>query len=184
MIVPLGFLETSAITASVVSKYRDALLETGALPLRGPATGDPAADCLHIDLPLLEEWNSARSTLTRLRNAIGARLGKQAIFGKVALIALRAGEWAEWAIDRNPYADQYMRLHITLVPSENPRLFSGDATVAPGVGHVLCVDHRRPHSAVNLGNHWWIQLIVDVRRGDAPELPVDDPGGEPAEPVD
>lgn len=179
MIVPFAFLDTSPIVATLMLKHRDTLAADGSLILRDALSGDPGADVEHGDTELLNEWKAARGLLIRLRNLIGAKTGAQPAFGKAAIFLLGPGTWLDWSIDTGPYAEAHMRLHVTLIPSDGHRLFSGDATISPAVGHVLVVDHRRPHSEVNLGSCPWVQLVVDVRRPDAPAIAVDDPVREP-----
>jgi hypothetical protein len=133
--------------------------------LRGPEGGEWGVDGAHVDHPLLEAWPSARKLIEDVREEIHRQLGAQNLaFGKVYVESLLPVGRVDWHIDDSPYGRQHVRFRLLAAPCAGGLWFSGNESLAPGVGNLTFVNHLALHSAINLGPVPQISLVVDARK--------------------
>ena len=158
MIRPVSFVDTRQVSARFVLKY-DQHLKDGVLPLR-----DVREDGI-VDLPILEEWKSAKALLTRIRlGASEALSGKPVELGRAWIEQLPGGCGTLWSLDEDEYAQQHIRTRTCLIPAPDCYTYSGAERVVLGVGVVNVVEHRILNSETNFSAYPRVHLIVDVRR--------------------
>ena len=182
---PLAFLDTQYVTATLVSKYRDAWgreiqrqtaagsphHDTQAIFLRGPQ--NPTVenwfeDIPQVDYPILKDWKSARAILARIKDAIQPLFpDRPIILGKAMVVRLKVGGFVDWHVDEGEYAKVHDRAHLCLLPSPGAWLYSGGEVAQPPVGQLTYFNNRVPHSALNMGPVARTHLIVDVRKPSA-----------------
>lgn len=136
--------------------------ETQSILLRGPEDADEEnwfLDIKQVDYPILKNWKSAKSVLERVRKAVNNRP-----LGKVMIVQLRPAASVAWHVDNGPYYDAYHRLHLPLVTNPGAQMFSGLAALHIPVGHLIHIDNRVLHSAINVGQHPRIHMIIDVKK--------------------
>lgn len=160
MIRPLTFIDVSSFTAFFLVKHRKHM-QDGVLRLRDV---EPEGDSV-IDLPLLEDWPSARAVLLKIRNGAAA-VFKEAVpeLGRAWIETLPPESGTPWAVEGGDYANEHVRLRICMVPAPDAYSFSGTASAILGPGVVNLVEHRVLCSEVNLGSYPRTHLVVDVRR--------------------
>jgi hypothetical protein len=156
-IQPIAFVDTWAFSSALFLKYKDRFggshPSMSLLPLR---SGEGA-------LPILGEWKTARALLARVRNAAAIWLGGAAELGSAAVVQVCAGGFIEWQVEPDL---TYRTLHLPVVPSPGAWVYSGgDGAVLP-VGQLTWVNRAVPWSAINLGDHPVIHLVVDVKLPD------------------
>lgn len=183
--LPLGFLDTSNVAATLVLKYKDRFKDntlrqefegsphhdTETIFLRGPEKVDKAAwleDSEQVDYPVYREWKSARNLAARIKNLVSSTSGRKNLqFGKVMIVSLNPGGIVDWHIDEGEYAEAHDRLHLCLLPSDGAICYSGRESAMLPVGQLFFFNNRVAHSAANFGDCARVHLIADVRRADA-----------------
>lgn len=158
-IQPLGFLDTSQMTALFVAKrdIRDQVRE-GILQLR--ELGD---DLAAQDLPILKDWKSARALLSRLRASAAPHFGgRTPELGRAWIEVLPPLSGTPWTAEEGDYADTVRRTRTCLIPCPGAASHSGMASATLNVGYVHLVEHRALCSEVNFSEHTRVHLIVDV----------------------
>lgn len=159
MIRPIVFLDTSAVMARYVLKYRDQAND-GILRLRDLDDEGEAQD-----LPILKEWRSAKALLTRFKGTATEMLkGEPVVLGKAWIETLPGNHGTPWTIEEDEYAQAHIRTRTCLVPVPQAYTMSGEEKVSIGVGMVNVVEHRILHCEVNFSPYPRVHLIVDVRR--------------------
>ena len=159
VIRPIGFLDTSAVMARYVLKYRDQA-NNGLLYLRDLDDEGEAQD-----LPLLKEWRSAKALLNRYKATASEMMkGQTAVLGKAWIETLPGAHGTPWTIEEDEYAQVHIRTRTCLIPVPQTYTFSGEEKVTIGVGTVNIVEHRILHCEVNFSAYPRTHLIVDVRR--------------------
>lgn len=159
MIRPVTFLDTRQVAARFVLKY-ERQLDNGVLKLRDLDDEGEA-----VDLPILAEWGSASSLLKRIKTGAYALLeGKPAVLGKAWIESLPGGHGTPWLAETDEYAQAHIRTRTCLVPVPDSFSFSGTDRVALGIGIVNVIEHRIPHSEVNLSAYSRVHLVVDIKR--------------------
>ena len=153
-IVPLGFLDTWAFATALHNKYKDRFggdhHSMALLPLRTEA--GPA--------PILAEWKSAKALLSRIQAAASPIFGETPDLGAAAVVRLAPGGFVEW----QTLASDWSSLHLCIVPSPGAWTYSGGEGAVLPVGQLTYVNRAVMHSAVNLGNHPAIHLVVEARK--------------------
>ncbi len=150
----IAFLDSWAFSATLFAKYKDRFAgshhSADFIPLRSSESA----------LPILAEWKTAKTLLSRLRVAAAPLVGgKTAELGQAALVRLKPGGHIEWGCDET----DYLALHLAVVPSPGAWVYSGGESAVLPVGQLTFVNHRVLYSAVNFGDHPVIHLVVDVR---------------------
>lgn len=159
-IQPLGFLDTSNLTASFVGKHKQKVRD-GVLQLR-EFKGEDAEPS---DVLLLQEWKSARALLSRLRASAAPFFdGRTPELGRAWIEVLPPGAGTPWASETDDYAASIVRTRTCLIPCPGALSFSGLSSACLAVGMVNVVDHTLMCSEVNHGEHTRVHLIVDVFR--------------------
>ncbi len=159
MIRPVVFLDTSAVMARYVLKYRDQA-NNGILNLRELDDEGEAQD-----LPILREWRSAKALLSRFKGTATEMLkGQPVILGKAWIETLPGNHGTPWTIEEDEYAQAHIRTRTCLIPVPQTYTMSGEEKVSIGVGMVNVVEHRILHCEVNFSAYPRTHLIVDVRR--------------------
>jgi hypothetical protein len=180
----LAFLDTSYVTAALVTKYRDTWgqntarqsfegsphHDTQSILLRGPQ--NPTVenwfeDIPQVDYPILKDWKSARAILARIKDAVQPLFpGRNIILGKAMIVRLKVGGHVDWHVDEGEYAEKHDRAHLCLLPSPGAFLYSGTEMAQPPVGSLTWINNRILHSAVNMGPVARVHLIADIRKPD------------------
>ncbi len=182
-ILPVDFIDVSQMAAALVMKHAvnfspdplgSARGDTEIMVLRGP---DPLglensrviwqADLPQFDTALLEKWPSARNVLSAITISHRLRSGREAVFGKVFLTALKVGGYVDWNIAEGAYAAAYDRYHLNLVPSPGAWLYSGGTGTVLPQGQLTYFDNHVLNSAINLGPCHQVNLVVDIRKPEA-----------------
>lgn len=110
-------------------------------------------------LPILAEWKTAKALLSRTRAALAPFFGgKTPELGEAALVRLKAGGHLEWG-----FADAGHSFHLPIVPSPGAWVYSGGEAAVLPVGQLTFVNRRVLHSAINLGEHPVIHLVIDAK---------------------
>lgn len=142
------------------SAHRD----TECIFVRGPSAftaDDYFNDLGAFDFPLPE---TIRMEVDSLVNSLSACIGILE-YGRVLIVNLHPGGVLDTHIDEGLYAEHYSRFHICLRGNEEP--FTSSLTVE-GVsafmqpGEAFWFDHRKWHSASNIGTRPRIHLIFDA----------------------
>jgi hypothetical protein len=157
----IGFLETAQATARWAIKYHQQAVD-GVLRLRWEDDDGEVAD-----LPILQEWRSAKGLLSRIRNgAAQVFQGAPASLGRAWIEVLPPLSGTPWGCDGGDYADAHLRTRVCLIPSPGAVSLAGGASAALPVGWLHAYDPRLLASEVNFGEHARVHLVVDVRRPD------------------
>lgn len=154
-IVPIGYIDSWAFSATLHSKYKDRFggdhHSMSILPLRSEESA----------LPILAEWKSAKALLTRIRTAAAPFFGGETPeLGTAALVKVIGGGYVEWGIRES----DWVSLHLCIVPSPGAWTYSGGEGVVLPVGQLTFINRNAIHSAINLGHHAVIHLVVDARK--------------------
>lgn len=163
-LVSFAFVDTTMAGATLALKYSRHFepKQEGvrAIPLRaklGDAFGNTE---------LFDGWPFARRLLDDVADQLRARLGApQALeFGEIFIEELAAGHVIPWQIGTTDYDKAHTRARLQLLPSCGVSLYSGNDTLAPGVGNLTFINHLVWHSVVNLGTVPAISLVLDVKK--------------------
>jgi hypothetical protein len=152
---PLGFIDTSFMTAKLILSYRDRF-----------EAGDDGIDRILLisdtePTSLLNEWRSAKALLARLRNEYAQAFGGRALVIDGAWIERVKPDvrtaWTEAETDN-------LCVMIGMVPCPNAWLYCGGESIVFPVGQIVLVNHRAPHTQANFGPCAQINLVLDVAR--------------------
>lgn len=151
-IVPVAFLDTWAFSATLFAKYKDRFVgdhhSASLIPLRS-AEGP---------LPILAEWKTAKSLLSRARVALAPFFGGETPeLGEAALVRLAPGGHIEWGSEPAGHSFQ-----LPIIPSPGAWVYSGGEGQVLPVGQLTFVNRRVLYSAINLGDHPVIHLVFDA----------------------
>jgi hypothetical protein len=134
----------------------------------------PFQDCEYIllragdvDLPLMNEWPTARQLVSTIGSTIRADINLAAEnlqIGRVYVESLYSGGVIHWHADGSSYAKEHHRFRLLISPCSGGQWFSGGEMLVPGVGNLTYFNNCVLHSAINLGPVRQISLVVDVRR--------------------
>lgn len=158
-----AFIDPSMLLATMTLKYGKHFDEAGA----------PFVDCQRIslrspdgeDLPMLEQWPSARQTVDAVMNKLTEHLGGVNLqLGAVYVELLRSGGTFGWYTDDSDYAKAHNHFRLLVSPCSGGSWYSAGEMLAPGVGNLTYINKCVPHSMINLGPVPQISLVVDVRK--------------------
>jgi hypothetical protein len=154
----IAFLDTAMVGARWTMKYKEQA-EAGVLKLR-----DFGEDGKLADLPVLEEWRSAKALLARYR-ATAAPLfnGTAPELGKVWIEYLPPFSATPWIAESGDYAQAFLRTRTCLIPSPIAFTHAGQTYANLPTGLVTAYDMRLLCSEVNHAEHPRTHLVVDVQ---------------------
>lgn len=156
----IGFIETANFTATYINRHRDKLVN-GVLKLRD-FDGDSETV---VDLPLVKDWKTAKSLLSRLRAGAAPHFGGVTPgLGRAWIEVLPPQAGTPWTAEAGDYADTHIRTRTCLIPSPGAVSHVGLQNATLLVGVVTSYDPRALACEVNHGEHARAHLIVDVRR--------------------
>lgn len=159
-IQPIGFLDTSQLSALFTLKLKDQMVE-GILPLR--AMGDE--DVEPRDLPIVRQSKAVRAILSRVRSGAAPYFQNRTPgLGRAWIESLPPGSGTPWIREEGDYADAYVRTRTCLIPCPLAQSYCGPISAILAVGFVNVVDHRQLCCEVNFGEHTRVHLVVDVQR--------------------
>jgi hypothetical protein len=158
-------VDTWAFASALHVKFKDRFVGGGDgydfLPLRTETRA----------LPILSEWKSAKSLLSRVANAAAPLFGNQTPdLGAADLLRIRAGGVVPWAV-REPTG--WLSLALCIIPAPGAWLYAGGEAAVLPVGQLTLINRQALNSAVNLSNHPSITLVLDARTPDDPLGAVD-----------
>jgi hypothetical protein len=157
----LAFVDVFDFAASL--RPRLGLLKGGRLVIRGPRkdAADPDDDLAFVMAKEAARWPELKTTLSHVE-----RLGDKAggvDFGRIHLEMLMPGQTLPWSHETTPYAEMFQRAHLALRTNPGAALFSGNEAWHVPTGHVVAINRRAPCSAINMGEHSRIHLIIDFK---------------------
>jgi hypothetical protein len=137
-------------------------IDTEVIYIRGPKEFSITSvfmDTGAYDYPARNKIGSAIDDLLATVNVL---IGIQEL-GRVIIAKLKAGGVVTEHIDRGDYAKYYQRYHIPLIT--NDRCFNNcwGQDIHWKEGDLMWFNHRRRHSAYNLGNEDRVHLIIDAK---------------------
>jgi hypothetical protein len=148
--LPLGFVDTSAFTAILLTRHRT-LLAQRRLSLRENEE----------DLEILKDWKSAKALFARLKKVAEPHLsGDPAVIVNVHVEVLPADVGTEWAASD----DRVWRTRTCLVVSPGGVTYVGPEGAVLPVGQATVIDHTQLCSDVNTGPCTRVHLVVDFLR--------------------
>jgi hypothetical protein len=154
-IQPLVFVETDAFQATFTAKYRSLL----SADLNGMDTLTLRTEA--EDMPVLKEWKSARTLLSKIRNGAAAFLdGVVPELGYVELRRLKPHTATPWTIEGR---EDIHRIHLCIVPSPAAYVYCGGQMAILPVGMINLVNHRALCSEANFGDFPRTHLVVDLK---------------------
>lgn len=152
--------------------------DTECIFVRGPRAftiDDYFNDLSAVDYPLPMP---VRVAVAQLLDPILTGLGMQE-FGRVLIVKLAAGGDLDVHIDEGLYAEHYSRFHIAIQSDQGSTLTVEDESVSMQAGEAWWFDHRKLHSARNVGGTGRIHLIFDAVTGRYPTPRKGDAYGNP-----
>lgn len=156
---PLGFIDTSAMTAKLILSYRNRFeaMDDGTERIVLSEANEATA--------LLKEWKSATALLARLRNEAAPYFGgNPAQIDGAFIERIKTGVVTAWRADESEYAEEHVRAMICLVPSPGAWVYCGGESVVPMVGQIVLVNVLAQTTCANFGPCATIRLCLDVRR--------------------
>jgi hypothetical protein len=145
----LCFIDSSSATARFVTQFK-ARMQGDTLMLRQHQK----------DLPILEEWKSAKNLLTKVSNAAAPFLnGKPAVINMAQIFTLVPNEREDWQYIQ----PEGIRAYLPLLPSPGAMLFCGIEGCNPPVGQLTVIaSPSLPFSILNLGPVAATWLVLDA----------------------
>lgn len=154
------FLDTANFAARFTLTYRKRL-DNGLLFLRDVPEDEDVAR----DLPILDEWRSAKALLMRLRAEAAVLLRVQKVYlGKAWLEQLPGNCGTPWLLEEDDYAQAHIRTRTCIIPAMDCFSFCGAQGIILAPGVVNQIEHRKLCAEINMSAHPRVHLIVDVRR--------------------
>jgi hypothetical protein len=145
----ISFVDGSRATAGYVSRFR-ARLDGRRIHLRADGK----------NLPILAEWVTAKTLLTKVANAASVLLGgKPADIVTASIWTLEPGGIEDWGFDPG----EHVRAYLPLLPSPGAMLYIGTEGANPPVGQLTVINRHPPFSAVNLGPVAATWLVADAK---------------------
>lgn len=134
---------------------------TQAIYLRGPRSFLDPFGIESVDYPLLQYY------VTQLMPVIRPllKLIEYSDLGRVMLVKLPAGKTLDLHCDEGAYAEHYQRFHVALSGNAECSLTVYDDGVTKhhaDDGDAFWFNHRKQHTASNLGDSDRVHLIVDA----------------------
>lgn len=118
-----------------------------------------------IELPMLEQWPSARQTVDDVMSRLAAHLGGANLqLGAAYVKSLRVGGTFGWYTDDSDYARTHNHFRLLVSPCSGGTWYSAGEMLAAGVGNLTYMNTCVPHSMINLGPVPQISLVLDIRK--------------------
>ncbi len=161
-----AFVDPSMLLATMTLKYGKHFADDVAIAA-------PFFDCQRInlrspdgvDLPMIEQWPSARQTVDAVMSKLTEYLGGVNLqLGAAYVESLRAGGTFGWYTDDSDYAKAHNHFRLLVSPCSGGTWYSAGEMLAPGVGNLTYLNKCVPHSMINLGPVPQISLVVDIRK--------------------
>jgi hypothetical protein len=154
-----------------IPQVTDETHKTLMLRARDPASGDAAP----ADLPVLAEWKSMRSLLSRARRAIladpvfGQALDHDAPLGSVGISVLKPQTAKAWMRDLGEHEQRHFRFYVALITNPRCQLYAGGEQIHVAQGSLVFLNTLAEHSEVNFGEAPSAHLVLELRRFLLPE---------------
>ena len=164
--VPLLFVDHFDLTASLPRQI--GLFDHGMpriLPVWIPRKGTEEADEDMVWHPGAAKWVQLKSFLTRLKRE-AERLTGPIDLGRCYLEMLDPGMTLPWTTESGPYIERFTRTHLALRTNPAALMVSGSEAASLGPGWLTAVNPQVPCTAINLGQHPRVHLVVDFRKKD------------------
>lgn len=134
------------------------------LPIRGFRKDTEPTDESFVGYPVATKWVELNNMRSRLKR-VGDQLLGTVEFGRIYFEMLDAGAKLPWSEgEAGPYAERWGMMHLPLRTNPGAVMYAGTEISSPGQGWATIVNHRAPHSAINLGEHSRIHLVVEFRK--------------------
>ena len=84
--------------------------------------------------------------------------------GRIQIEMLDPGVTLPWTTESGPYIERYTRVHMALRTNPATLMVSGNEAASLAVGWVTAVNVRAPCTAINMGAHPRVHLVLDWKR--------------------
>lgn len=168
--VPLLFVDHIDLAGSL--RRYEGLYDHGTpriLPIRFPRKGTEPEDEDFVSGPrdsAIAKWVELKNFLGRLKRE-AEKLTGPIDLGLVFLDMLDPGATLPWTTESGVYIERFTRVHLALRTNPATLMVSGCETASPALGWVTAVNVRVPCTAINLGQHPRVHLVVDFKKKEA-----------------
>jgi hypothetical protein len=136
------------------------------LPIRYPRKGTQLEDEDFVSGPrdgAVAKWVELKNFLGRLKRE-AEKVAGPIDLGHVWLEMLDPGATLPWTTESGAYIERHTRVHLALRTNPAATMVSGSEAFSPAPGWVTAVNVRVPCTAVNMGQHPRVHLVLDWRR--------------------
>lgn len=136
------------------------------LPVRVPRKGteDDDEDFVYL-ASTMGKWVELKNFLGRLKREAEKLVGPIDL-GRIWIEMLDPGVTLPWKTESGPYIERYTRVHMALRTNPAALMISGSEAASPAPGWVTAVNVR-VHTAINMGQHPRVHLVVDFKKKEA-----------------
>jgi len=166
---PVAYLDTWELAVSLKPRLGlfkiDTENGTSVIMLRGPRfnADDPDDELGYVQMREAGKWEEYKNTLKRITRVGAATLGALD-FGRIYFELLPPGVVTPWRSGSPGYAERFLRAHLPIRTNPQAVMFSGTEGASLLPGHLTVVNRMPPSSAINMGDHARVHLVIDFRQ--------------------
>lgn len=158
---PITFVDTWAFASILHNRFKDRFSGGGegydTLDLRSEAGG----------LPILAEWKTAKSLISRVALAAAPLFGGETpLLGECFLLRMKGGGSLPWSVRESDAG--WLTLALAIVPAPGSWFYAGGESAVLPPGQLTYLNRGVLHSAVNFSQHSSITMVLDVCKPDDP----------------
>lgn len=171
--IPLLFVDHIDLAGSL--RRHEGLYDHGTpriLPIRFPRKGTEPEDEDFVSGPrdgAIAKWVELKNFLGRLKREAEKLVGPIDL-GLVRLEMLDPGATLPWTTESGAYIERYTRVHLALRWNPAAIMVSGSEVASPIPGWATAVNPRVPCTAINLGQHPRVHLVLDFKKREDGEV--------------
>lgn len=163
--VPLLFVDHIDLAGSL--RRHEGLYDHGTpriLPVHVPRKGseDDDEDFVYL-ASTMGKWVELKNFLGRIKRE-AERLTGPIEFGRIWIEMLDPGVTLPWTTESGPYIERHTRVYMALRTNPGVLMVSGCEAASPAPGWVTAVNVRVPCTAINMGQHPCVHLVLDWKR--------------------